>query len=185
MTDGAYSDEQVVRMEGKILRQLQFELPAGTALDVFNRVLLTYAAPPWTSLEAPYNEALCRYLFDLTLQEYNFLEFGAEVCAIAALQLALHAAGKPWPAALQEELSARIGFTPPQLQRCVFALYAVWGAAAANPLQAVRQLHYPIALIEPPESPCISMEGMEDVPSIAIPLRFDGLPAPALPAIRT
>jgi len=173
VTDDAYTAEQVVRMEGKILRQLAFELPSGTALDVFERVIMTYAQPPWMTLQAPHNEALCRYLFDLTLQEYAFLEFGPEVCAISALQLVMHAAGRPWPRALQTELSSRIGFTPPQLQRSVFALLAVWRAAAAAPLQAVRQKHFPISLIEPPESSCVCLEGMEDVPSIAIPLRFD------------
>lgn len=173
MTDDAYTAEQVVRMEGKVLRRLSFELPAATALDVFEHVLLTYAQPPWMKLEAPYNEALCRFLFDLTLQEYVFLEFGAEVCAVAALQLVLHAAGKVWPSSLQSELSARIGFTPPQMQRCVFALHTVWRASVTNPLQAVRQLHHSISLVDPPESPCVSMEGMEDVPCIAIPLRFE------------
>eukprot|EP00966_Prymnesium_polylepis_P248986 5756648-Prymnesium_polylepis.1 len=38
-------------MEGKILRQLAFELPSGTALDVFERVIMTYAQPPWMTLQ--------------------------------------------------------------------------------------------------------------------------------------
>jgi len=173
MTGNTFTEEQVVRMEGKVLRRLHFELPVPTALDVLDHFLFAYAQLPWLTLEAPYNEALCRYIFDLTLREYVFFEFGAEVCAVAALQLVLHTAGKPWPSALQRELSSRIGFTPSQLQRCVFALHTVWRASASNPLQAIQQAHFPVTLIRPPESPYINCEGMEEVPAIAIPLRLD------------
>lgn len=164
---------QVVNMEGKVLRKLCFEVPTATALDVFHNVMDTYAKPPFLVLDTPYDEAFCLYLFHLSIYEGIFLEFGAEVCAVAVLELATHCARKRWPAVLQHELSLKTGITAHQMQRCVRAVHSTWWTAHRSPLQAIAQLHPLQATIKPPDFAWGGFESSSDASPFLLPLNVE------------
>ena len=78
-------------MEGMVLNRLNFELSVATTKVFINRFLKAAKAGECDST----TEMLCKYLCELTLQEYNFIKYRPSEIA---------AAGLPMPAANQLEL---------------------------------------------------------------------------------
>ena len=81
ISDNTYTREEVLRMETKVLRALNFDLTASTAKNFLRRF---QRAAHVRSEE----KNLCNYLCELTLQEYNMCAFTPSLLAASALYLA-------------------------------------------------------------------------------------------------
>jgi len=132
ISDNTYSREEILKMEGAVLSRLQFDLSVVTAVAFLPRY--TRGALAAGACVAKLG-ALCAYLVELTLQDYSFVQHRASMVAASAVRLALHTLGLPaWSAQLERET----GYTAAELAICVAEMRALFAAAAASSLQAVR-----------------------------------------------
>ena len=92
ISDRAYTREQILQMEAKMLQTLGFHLTAPSAF-VFLKRMLKLGSTYYTSTPSTKTALLATYLVELTLQEYSFLKFPASTVAASALYLALGTLG--------------------------------------------------------------------------------------------
>ena len=119
-------------MEGMVLNRLNFELSVATIKVFINRFLKAAKAGECDST----TEMLCKYLCELTLQEYAFIKYRPSEIAAAGLRLALHTMRLPAWTPLLEQVS---GYSADDLSGCVAELHNVFRKAESNSLQAVRE----------------------------------------------
>ena len=119
-------------MEGMVLNRLNFELSVATSKVFINRFLKAAKAGECDST----TEQLCKYLCELTLQEYAFIKYNPSMVAAAGLRLALHTMRLPSWTPLLEQVS---GYTAEELAPCVAEMHAIFRKAESNSLQAVRE----------------------------------------------
>ena len=151
ISDNTYKREEILHMEGMILNRLSFELSIATSKVFINRFLKAAKAGECDST----TEMLCKYLCELTLQEYAFIKYRPSEVAAAALRLALHTMRLPSWTPLLESTS---GFSAADLQTCVTEMHGVFLKAETNNLQAVREKFSHakflcVSTLTPPDTP--------------------------------
>ena len=137
-------------MEGMVLNRLNFELSVATSKVFINRFLKAAKAGECDST----TEMLCKYLCELTLQEYAFVKYRPSEIAAAALRLALHTMRLPAWTPLLESTS---GYSAEDLNMCVTEMHQTFRKAETNTLQAVREKYSHakflcVSTLTPPET---------------------------------
>ena len=132
ISDNTYKREEILHMEGMVLNRLNFELSVATVKVFINRFLKAAKAGECDST----TEQLCKYLCELTQQEYSFIKYKPSEIAAAGLRLALHTMRLPAWTPLLESVS---GYSADELSACVSEMHAVFRKAETNGLQAVRE----------------------------------------------
>ena len=96
VTANTYTCDDILRMEGVLLRQLQFSLSPSTAVERCSECLWKVPVQGTVSKCA-------EYLMDLSLISYECLVFRASTVALSAFFLARLTVGTadPWPRALE------------------------------------------------------------------------------------
>ena len=124
--------EEILHMEGMVLNRLNFELSVATTKVFINRFIKAAKAGEFDST----TEMLCKYLCELTQQEYGFIKYRPSEIAAAGLRLALHTMRLPTWTPLLEQVS---GYSADDLTGCVTEMHSVFRKAESNSLQAVRE----------------------------------------------
>ena len=132
ISDNTYKRDEILHMEGMVLNRLNFELSVATTKVFINRFLKAAKAGECDST----TEMLCKYLCELTQQEYGFIKYRPSEVAAAGLRLALHTMRLPAWTPLLESVS---GYSADDLSACVAEMHAVFRKAESNSLQAVRE----------------------------------------------
>ena len=114
-----------------MLNRLNFELSVNHQVFI-NRFLKAAKVGECDST----TEMLCKYLCELTLQEYSFIKYKPSEIAAAGLRLALHTMRLPSWTPLLEQTS---GYSADDLAPCVAEMHAVFRKAETSNLQAVRE----------------------------------------------
>ncbi|GAV60974.1 Cyclin_N domain-containing protein/Cyclin_C domain-containing protein [Cephalotus follicularis] len=135
ITDNTYTREEVLKMESQVLKYFGFQLFAPTA-KTFLRRFLRAAQASYKSrcLELEY---LANYLAELTLVDYNFLNFPPSTIAASAVFLArwtLDQSSNPWNTTLEHYSSYKAS----DLKSTVSALQDLQLNTAGCPLNAIR-----------------------------------------------
>ncbi|XP_030525634.1 cyclin-A2-3 isoform X2 [Rhodamnia argentea] len=135
ITDNTYTREEVLKMEGQLLKYFGFCIFAPTAKTFLRRFIRAaqalYTSP---SLELEY---LADYLAELTLVEYDFLSFLPSLVAASAVFLArwtLDDSRHPWNPTLEFYTSYKAS----DLKTTVSALQGLQLNAKECPLSAIR-----------------------------------------------
>ncbi|KAL4583933.1 hypothetical protein LXL04_008519 [Taraxacum kok-saghyz] len=135
ITDSTYTKSEVVKMEGLVLNELNFQCASPTAKTFLRRFLrAAQASEQVPSLEL---EFLANYLTELTLIDYNFLVFVPSKIAASAVFLArwtLDQSHHPWNDTLQHYTS----YKPSDLKNTVLALHGIKLSDNSSPLNAIR-----------------------------------------------
>lgn len=131
VTDKAYTKEEVLEMEGKILSGLEFNLTSTSAGRFLERYNL---------LNEPGNEkkySMARYLIELSLVEYKMLKYSPSLLAASALYLSNKIFKSK--AAWSDILARNAKFTEAELRPCAKDLCILMQNADKSNLQAVRR----------------------------------------------
>lgn len=130
ITDNTYSKEQLLQMEELILKKLNWQLTVPTT-KAFLRRLLQVCNPD------EHLHYLSNYLTELSLLDYNMLNFLPSVVAAAGIYLAnLMLSRIPW----DSQLLHYSAYLPSDISQCVIALAAVHQAVGHSPnLAAIRE----------------------------------------------
>eukprot|EP01018_Ginkgo_biloba_P024272 Gb_09733 [translate_table: standard] len=163
ITDNTYTREEVLDMETRVLNYLHFELTTPTTKSFLRRfVRAAQAANKATTLHL---EFMGNYLAELTLVEYDFLQYLPSLIAASAVFLAriiLDSGAHPWNSTLQHYT----GYKASDLRDCVYAIYDLQVNKKCSELTAVRDKYRQhrfkcvSSLVPPPE---ISPEFFTDV----------------------
>nr|XP_029119507.1 cyclin-A2-1 isoform X2 [Elaeis guineensis] len=136
ITDNTYTKAEVLKMESQVLNYLGFQLSVPTIKPFLRRFLRAaqacYKVP---SLALGY---LANYLAELTLIDYNFLEFLPSVIAASAVFLArwtLDQSDQPWNLTLEHYTSYKAS----DLKATVLALQELQMNSKNCPLNAIRE----------------------------------------------
>lgn len=149
--DDAYKREELVVMEMDILRKLGFDIN----IPVPYRFLRRYAKCAHANMETL---TLARYICELTLQEYDFVQESASKLAASCLLLALKMKDLGgWTATLQYFSGYRSIELIPLVQRLNFLL-----ADQPNKLKAVRNKYSHKVFFEVAKLPPLDLLTLED-----------------------
>eukprot|EP00898_Chlorokybus_atmophyticus_P002740 jgi/Chlat1/3467/Chrsp23S03672 len=131
ITDNTYTREQLLGMERRVLRTLNYELTCPTAKPFLQRFLKAAGA---TNDER--RSHLADFLTELCLVEYSMLQFLPSTIAASAVFLANIITGHaPWTYTLQHYAQ----YTPVDLQECVKAMHQLYLRYDISTLPAVRE----------------------------------------------
>ncbi|KAJ7267715.1 hypothetical protein O6H91_19G001400 [Diphasiastrum complanatum] len=136
ITDNTYSREEVLEMERRVLNNLHFELTTPTTKTFLRRFIR--AAQTAYKIASLQLEFLGNYLTELTLVEYNFLQYLPSMVAASAVFLAKLTLDKdtlPWNITLQHYT----GYRPSELKECVKALFDLQCNTKNCTLPAIRE----------------------------------------------
>ncbi|KAA0058798.1 cyclin-A2-4-like [Cucumis melo var. makuwa] len=134
ITDSTYTKEEVLNMEGQILKHMGFQLSAPTAKSFLSLYFLTSIDLQTPSLEL---ECLANYLAELTLVDYGFLNFLPSVIAASAVFLSkwtLDQSSHPWNSTLEYYTSYKAS----DLKQTVVALQDLQLNTNGCPLSSIR-----------------------------------------------
>eukprot|EP00250_Pteridium_aquilinum_P006629 c16507_g1_i1 orf=749-2329(-) len=163
ITDNTYNREEVLEMERRVLNHLHFELTGPTTKSFLRRsVRAAQAGQKSPTLQL---EFLGNYLAELTLLEYDFLQFLPSMIAGAAVFVAkvtLNPTCKPWNSTLQYYS----GYKPSELMTCVRAIHELQKNTKNCNLPAIREKYRQhkfkcVATLAPP--PTIPLEYFKDL----------------------
>merc|ERR1712110_223412 len=133
ISDHMYTRELILALEGTMLATLNFRLTTPSAFEFLKRLV---KAAGISSTPPSKTEFLARYLVELTLQEYYWLQYLPSQIAAAAIYLALKTMEKScW----NRELERHSCYSEAQILPWVGEMNALHKAAATNKLQAVRK----------------------------------------------
>ncbi|CAL0308770.1 unnamed protein product [Lupinus luteus] len=135
ITDNTYTKAEVLRMESQVLKLSEYKLFTPTTITFLRRFLraaqASYKSP---SLELEY---LASYLAELTLMDYDFLNFLPSIIAASVVFLAkwtLDQSNHPWNPTLEHYAHYKAS----DLKTIVFALQDLQLNTNGCPLNAVR-----------------------------------------------
>lgn len=130
ITDNAYSREDIIRMEQKMLAALNFDLNIPSS----NRFLERYARQMGCTKKI---RSLSQYLLELSLVESGMLRYRPSLTAAAALYLStkLCCGGEPW----KQRMEALTGCGERTMDGCAKDMVAMLQAVPRSQLQAVRR----------------------------------------------
>ncbi|XP_052194037.1 putative cyclin-A3-1 [Diospyros lotus] len=171
LTDNAYTKEEVVNMEGDVLRFLNFNMGTPTTKN-FLRIFIRVAQENSTIGHPPhvYNlqmEFLGCYLAELGLLDYECLRFLPSTVAASAIFLSrftVQPKMHPW----NLELQYSTGYRPLELKECVLAIHELQLGRRGLCFQAVRdkfiqhKFKRVAALCPPSEIPANYFEAVDE-----------------------
>uniref|UniRef100_A0ACD5TV58 Uncharacterized protein n=1 Tax=Avena sativa TaxID=4498 RepID=A0ACD5TV58_AVESA len=120
ITDGTYTNQQVVKMEADILKFLNFQLGSPTIRTFLWRFLTSCRGG--NSASAKRLELTCSYLAELSLLDYDCIRFLPSVVAAACLfvaRLTISPKTRPWNLTLQEST----GYKVSDLKSCILRIH--------------------------------------------------------------
>ena len=133
ISENAYTREQIVDCESRILNALQFNLGTVTIRAFLRRFLKAANASSRTCF-------LAGYIAELALLEYACIRFLPSLIATCAVCLALHSQRLPsWNETLAHY--AQYQLDNPQFQECLRTLQALYRGAERSSFQAIRNKH--------------------------------------------
>jgi len=133
ISDKAYTRDQILMMESIMLNTLQFNLTVPSALR-FGQRFIKMVPNKKTRFSV-----LVSYLMELTLQNYDFLDYLPSMIAASATYLALSmTADKPGNPKWSSLLKSNTTYREEELQNCVRDLYAL-AAKKPEKYRAVRK----------------------------------------------
>ncbi|KAJ7528098.1 hypothetical protein O6H91_16G083900 [Diphasiastrum complanatum] len=136
ITDNTYRREEVLEMERRVLNNLHFELTTPTTKTFLRRFIR--AAQTTYKVASLQLEFLGNYLAELTLVEYNLLQYLPSMVAASAVFLAkltLDQDAMPWNTTLQHYT----GYEPSELKGCVKAIFDLQCNTKNCTLPAIRE----------------------------------------------
>lgn len=130
ITDNAYTKEQVLHMECKMLAALGFEVAKPTICHFLDKLQRA------NQCEGPHKE-LANYLVELALIDLQMIRHSPSHLAAAAVLLSNELVKRQpaWPPALAQQARC----TEATLRGCANELLALYRSATTHSLQAVRQ----------------------------------------------
>ncbi|XP_044982505.1 cyclin-A3-2-like [Hordeum vulgare subsp. vulgare] len=135
ITDGTYTDQQVVKMEADILKYLNFQMGSPTVRTFLLRFLISSRGSNCAS--AKRMELMCIYLAELSLLDYDCIRFLPSVIAAACLFLARFTVSPmthPWDLTLQENT----GYKVSNLKSCILRIHELQLGRQYLNLKAIR-----------------------------------------------
>jgi cyclin B len=166
VTDNAYSQKDILKMEVCILKVLKFKICRPTAIHFLERYQRVNGC-------TDAHRDLAQYLLELTLVEYKMLKYPPSHLAAAAILLSNKLLRRPsWtPAAVRHTK-----MTEPMLKECAKEMCVMFENAESSSLQAVRkkfsqQKHHAVAKINFTAGPsaieaAIAREGRGSLPGM-------------------
>nr|XP_057942419.1 cyclin-A1 [Doryrhamphus excisus] len=128
VTADTYTQQQLIHMEGQLLRVLHFRLTTPTANNFLRLFMFVHAVCAIT-------ENLSLYLLELSLLEMDLLDYTASVMAAAALCLANYTVNRRlWPGCLAD----LTGYLLDDITACMSALHKLHLSAPTHPQQVIR-----------------------------------------------
>ncbi|KAJ0980251.1 hypothetical protein J5N97_008506 [Dioscorea zingiberensis] len=170
ITDNTYTKQEVLNMETEILKLLNFEMGNPT-IKTFLRYLLSQSSfllQCCFSYPALQLEFLGSYLAELSLLEYQCLQFLPSIVAASAVFVArftISPENHPWTSTLR----LHTGYKPSQLKDCIHAIHDLQLNKTCSNLVASRDkyLHHKfknVSTLSPPqEIPPIYFEDIEEL----------------------
>ncbi|KAM3230266.1 hypothetical protein ACQJBY_060828 [Aegilops geniculata] len=135
ITDGTYTNQQVVKMEADILKYLNFQMGSPTVRTFLLRFLISCRGGNCAS--AKRLELMCCYLAELSLLDYDCIRFLPSVIAAACLFLARFTISpkiRPWNLMLQE----KTGYKVSDLRSCILRIHDLQLGRQYSNLKAIR-----------------------------------------------
>ncbi|CAJ1973436.1 unnamed protein product [Sphenostylis stenocarpa] len=136
ITDNICDQTEVVKMEAKILKSLNFEMGNPTAIT-FLRVFLGSVSEKQKTPNLKI-EFLASYFAELSLLDYDCIRFLPSIVAASAIFLArfiIEPEVHPWTSSLCE----CSGYKPVELKECVLILHNLYLSRKAESFQAVKK----------------------------------------------
>lgn len=126
----AYTKEDLIEMEIRILSALEFRVAIPTAAHFLERVMRVSRA-------SELQQHFSKFLLELSLTEYSMVKYLPSHLASAALLLAnrLLQLSTAWPAVVEQDME----LSEDALEACVEELRELWVAKEPSQLQAVRK----------------------------------------------
>ena len=133
ISENAYTREQIVECESRILNALQFNLAMATIRAFLRRFLKAAGANQRTCF-------LAGYIAELALLEYSCIKFLPSLVATCAICLALHSQGlESWNETIAHYTQYQL--SNPHFQECLRTLQALYKGAEKSCFQAIRSKH--------------------------------------------
>ncbi|KAF7041508.1 hypothetical protein CFC21_051295 [Triticum aestivum] len=135
ITDGTYTNQQVVKMEADILKYLNFQMGSPTVRTFLLRFLISCCGGNCAS--AKRLELMCCYLAELSLLDYDCIRFLPSVIAAACLFLARFTISPkicPWNFTLQE----KTGYKVSDLRSCILRIHDLQLGRQYSNLKAIK-----------------------------------------------
>ena len=130
VTDKAYTKQQILRMEGIVIRSLEFRLTVPTHYKFLVRYIKAAQCDTRTKL-------IAYYFCEKCMPEFDMLEFKPSVIASAAVLLALKASdpNKNWTTTLEFYTK----YTQEDITPCAERIIGIVQKAESASLQAIRK----------------------------------------------
>jgi len=130
ITDNAYTKDEILHMEMKMLHSLDFEVNFTSSFRFLERFIKI-------SKVEPILHHLSRYFLELSLVNYHMLKYSPSLLASAALYLAMKMAKleNPWSSLLTEQTS----YKESEIRSCAKDLFLLFSNAKSSSTQAVRK----------------------------------------------
>lgn len=133
ITDNTYTREEVLNMEKDLLRLLEFDLTQPTTKTFLRRYIK--AASAEIPLDVVF-EFLVSYLAELSLMDYNLMQYLPSHIAASCILLGLFLLQKPrWSGTLYHYSS----YVPKDLKHCVESIHQLFLRAKTSQLPASRE----------------------------------------------
>uniref|UniRef100_A0ACD5X172 Uncharacterized protein n=1 Tax=Avena sativa TaxID=4498 RepID=A0ACD5X172_AVESA len=163
ITDGTYTNQQVVKMEADILKFLNFQLGSPTVRTFLWRFLTSCRGGNRAS--AKRLELTCSYLAELSLLDYDCIRFLPSVIAAACLfvaRLTISPKTRPWNLTLQENT----GYKVSHLKSCILRIHELQLGRKYPNLKAIKSKYSErkfgcVSMVASPEE--ISASFLEDI----------------------
>ncbi|KAL6645073.1 hypothetical protein ACP70R_016681 [Stipagrostis hirtigluma subsp. patula] len=156
ITDGTYTKQQVVKMEAELLKTLNFQM-GGPTVRTFVRRFITCCRGNRASAEKL--EAMCTYLAELSLLDYECVRYLPSVVAAACLFVArftINPKTRPWNLTLQQ----KTGYKVVDLREPILALDKLQLGIRLPDQKAIREKY------EDPKFGCVStMASPREIPA--------------------
>ncbi|KAL0921789.1 hypothetical protein M5K25_008898 [Dendrobium thyrsiflorum] len=151
ITDNTYTKKEVVEMEAKILKFLNFEMGNPTVKSFLRNFIKAGA-------EDKKSDLLANYLAELSLLDYDCIRFLPSMIAasiVFLVRFTMNPNRQPWNSKLQEHT----GYSSSDLKDCIFALHNMQMNLKFSSLTAIREKYKQqkfkavSIMIVPPEIP--------------------------------
>ncbi|XP_021717819.1 cyclin-A1-4 [Chenopodium quinoa] len=136
ITDNTYLKEEVLEMEATVLNFLKFEMTAPTTKCFLRRFIRS--AQVMSEAPSMQLECLSNYVAELSLLDYNMLQYAPSLTAASSVFLAkyiLSPSKRPWNSTLLHYTL----YKPSDLLECVKALHQLCLSSHSSSLSAIRE----------------------------------------------
>ncbi|GKB36456.1 cyclin A1,1 [Tanacetum coccineum] len=167
ITDNTYFKDEVLEMESSVLNFLKFEMTAPTVRCFLRRFVR--AAQGVNEAPSMHLEHLASYIAELSLLEYDMLQYAPSLVAASAIFLARYVQSplqKPWDSTLRHYTQ----YQPSDLSECVKALHALVCECPNSSLPAIREKYILLPLYFDNLSPPVSLKMSEEDRNVEVVL---------------